>query len=111
MLDLWRKSDSLVFSQKCEIDPDTFAETLGQIYCDPSYQNHSEVDAASIEQIPDIELDELKAAIRIFTNNNSAVEDGVVVELLKVAPDELLMLLLEQYNSVLANLKPDPKWL
>ena len=33
------------------------------------------------------------------------------MELLKVALDECLILLLEQYSSILANLKPDPKWL
>ena len=64
-----------------------------------------------MEQIPDVDLDELKAAIHSLSNNKSADEDGVVVELLKVAPDEFLTLLLEQYNSVLANFEPDPKWL
>ena len=53
----------------------------------------------------------MKAAIHSLSNNKSADEDGVVIELLKVAPDEFLILLLEQYNSVLANFEPDPKWL
>ena len=56
-------------------------------------------------------MDELKPAIHRLSNNKSADEYGIVIELLKVAPDEFFILLLEQYNSILANLKPDPKWL
>ena len=61
--------------------------------------------------IPDVDLDELKAAIHCLSNHKNVDEESVVVELLNVAPDEFVLLLLEQCNSVLANLEPYPKWL
>ena len=100
---------ALSSGHKCDIDPETFADTLGQIYKDPAYLNHSEYVTAALEQIPKIDLQELKTAINSLANCKSDNEDGVVVECLKTALDDFLILLLEEYNSVLANFEPDPK--
>ena len=109
--DLWRKFDSPVLKQKCDIDSDTFANSLAEIYENPTQHDYPEYDPASMEQIRPIDLPELKSAIAGLANGKSADEDGAVIELLKSASDDFLMLLLEQYNSVLANFEPDPKWL
>ena len=94
---------ALSSGHKCDIDPETFADTLGQIYNDPSYLNHSEYDTTTFEQIPKIDLQELNTTINSLANCKSADEDGFAVELLKVAPQDFLILVLEQYNSLLAN--------
>ena len=89
--------------------PHDFAEYLSGIFA-ADEDNGQHVASRRGFHIPAFTLTELKYALHRLRKGKSADSQGVVLEMLCYAPDDLLIPLLELYNRFLQDGRMDPSW-
>ena len=98
-----------IHSAACPVDPDDFADFLGNIFDGPN-ANAADIDMDSLSTIPRFPLDELKTALSQLSNLRCGDADGMISEMFKYGSGALQMHLLNCFNDILHSYHFDEKW-